>query len=410
MTLFQHIRQAYKNWRVGGADSSSYEWGGISWEEFVRQGGGGVGVTEDSARAVASVTACVNLIGGSIASLPLHFYRRTDTGRDRYTPDFWWLFNERPYGNWSAAAFWQYLSDSKLFHGDGFARIHRASRLSNTIAGIEPRHPTYTEVDRVGNRNVYTFHPQPCDPEGTKAVTVDQDDVLHIPGPGFDGRRGLSQLSYGLRHAAGIALEADRQSASFFTDGSRPDVALEVPGDLPPDKAEVLRKSFMERHAGQNNKRVPIVLAGGVKLHQLTMTNEDAELLATRGFQIEEVCRVFGVPPHMVGHTEKTTSFGSGVEQMGIGFVKYTLQRHLVAIEQEINFKLFKTSRNFAEFVTAGLERGDLKARNESYRIALGRAGEPGWMSVNEVRALENLPPIDGGEKPATNMPVEPTE
>ncbi|NDC86791.1 MAG: phage portal protein [Betaproteobacteria bacterium] len=98
----------------------------------------------------------------------------------------------------------------------------------------------------------------------------------------------------------------------------------------------------------------------------------------------------------MIGHTEKTTSWGSGVEQMSIGFVKFTLQRHLVAFEQEINAKVFKTSRNFCEFQTSGLERGDIKSRNESYRIALGRAGEPGWMSVNEVRKLENMPPIEG--------------
>ena len=99
-----------------------------------------------------------------------------------------------------------------------------------------------------------------------------------------------------------------------------------------------------------------------------------------------------GVPPFMVGHTEKTTSWGSGIEQMSIGFVKYTLQRHLVAIEQELNFKLFKTSRNFCEFVTAGLERGDIKARFEAYRIALGRAGEARWMDPNEIRSLENMP------------------
>ena len=128
----------------------------------------------------------------------------------------------------------------------------------------------------------------------------------------------------------------------------------------------------------------------------------DAQLIASRSFQVEEICRVFGVPPHMVGHTQNTTSWGSGVEQMSIGFVKYTMQRHLRAFEQEINYKLFKTARNFVEFLTAGLERGDLKSRNEAYRIGLGRAGEPGWMTVNEVRALENMPPIEGGDKIAS--------
>jgi HK97 family phage portal protein len=166
---------------------------------------------------------------------------------------------------------------------------------------------------------------------------------------------------------------------------------------------------FQERNSGQGSKRTPVVLAGGMKLHQLTMSAQDAELLSQRGFQIEEICRAFGVPPFMVGHTEKTTSWGSGVEQMSIGFVKYTLQRHLVAFEQEINHKLFKTSRNFSEFVTAGLERGDLKGRYEAYRIALGRAGEPSWMKASEIRKLENMPADDSFDNQPAATPAPTT-
>jgi HK97 family phage portal protein len=230
---------------------------------------------------------------------------------------------------------------------------------------------------------------------GDSEVTVTADDMLHIPGPGFNGVRSISQLQYGLRNAAGIAEAADRQAANFIGDGLRPDFAIEVPGKLSQDQATTLQRTFKERNSGHDTSRVPVVMSGGMKLHQLTMNAEDAELLATRAFQIEEICRVFGVPPFMIGHTEKTTSWGSGVEQMSIGFVKYTLQRHLVAFEQELNHKLFKTSRNFAEFVTAGLERGDIKGRFEAYRIALGRAGEPGWIKPSEIRRLENMPRDD---------------
>ncbi len=108
----------------------------------------------------------------------------------------------------------------------------------------------------------------------------------------------------------------------------------------------------------------------------------------------------------MIGHAQSTTSLGSGVEQMGIGFVKYTLSQHLVDAEQEINRKLLRASPFFAEFATAGLERGDIKTRNESYRIGLGRAGEPGWLTVNEVRAFENLPPVTGGDVLASSAPT----
>lgn len=393
MSLVQKLIQRFTGSpKASQSVDSSLLWGGMDWSAFVR----GNAVAEDQARSVAAVSACCDLIGGSIASLPLHFFRRAADGqRERYTPEFWWLFNERPSPQYSAATFWQFISDSRLLHGDGFARIVRASPYSPTVVGFEPYHPLLVDVERKDGRNVYTLHGRDI---SEKTVVLDQDDVLHFPGAGFDGKRSLSALKHGLKLAAGIAKAADDQAAQNMEDGARPDFAIEVPGEMQPEAREVLRKSWMDRHSGQGAKKAPVVLAGGMKLHQLTMSSEDAQLLQTRQFQIEEICRVFGVPPFMIGHNEKTTSWGSGVEQMSIGFVKYTLQRHLCVMEQEINHKLFKTSRNFAEFATAGLERGDIKSRNESYRIALGRAGEPGWMTVNEVRALENLPAITGGD------------
>lgn len=388
-------------------------WGGIDWDDWVRGNvGSTIAISEQSARAVSAVSACVNLIGGSIASMPLHTYRRAQDGdREAYKDALWWLLNERPMAGWSAATMWEYLVSSRLFHGDAFARIHRASRISPTVAGFEPIHPDRIEVRKVDGRLHYVIAP---DPQGdaydtvTRTEVVDQDDMLHIAGPGFNGRRSLSQLQYALRNPAGIASAADSQSAQFMADGARPDFALEVPGDMKEEQREVLRQSWISRHTGQGAKKAPVVLAGGMKLHQLTLSSEDAQMIATRGFQVEEICRAFGVPPFMIGHTEKTTSWGSGIEQMSIGFVKYTLQRHLVAIEQELNHKLFKTSRNFCEFVTAGLERGDTKSRFEAYRIALGRAGEPAWMKANEIRRLENLPTDTSFDNPPAPTPPQP--
>lgn len=382
------------------AHAGHVPWGGISWDDWVRGNVAGLaGVNEQAARALAAVNACVNLIGGSIASMPLHLYRRRSDGeREAVKPPLWWLLNERPAPGWSAASFWEFLVASRLFHGDAFARIVRRGAQA---AGFEPYHPRHVRVRRIEGTLVYDLRQD----DGSE-ISVQQHDMLHVAGPGFDGFRSLSQLQYGLRHAAGIALAADETAAGFFEDGVRADFAIEVPGNMDREQQETLRRTFMDRHAGRTASRAPIVLAGGIKLHQLTMSSEDAELLSTRGFQIEEVCRVFGVPPFMIGHTEKTSSWGSGIEQMSLGFVKYTLQRHLVAIEQELNHKLFTTSRNFAEFLTAGLERGDLKGRFEAYRIALGRAGEPAWMRPSEVRRLENLPPdaeLDDAEPAAAD-------
>ncbi len=129
------------------------------------------------------------------------------------------------------------------------------------------------------------------------------------------------------------------------------------------------------------------------------MTAVDAELLESRKFQVIDIARAFGVPPHMIGATETTSSWGTGIEQQTIGFVKYTLQPYINRIEQELNRKLIRTAKYFVEFNLDGLMRGDYKTRNEGYRIALGRAGEPGWMTINEVRRLDNLPPIDGGDQ-----------
>lgn len=373
-------------------DRQPYHWGGLDWSDFVRAGLSPVGVNESTARAVSAVVACVNLIAGSIATVPLHFYREVASGgRERFRPKLWWLFNERPHPAWSAAAFWQYLGESRLFHGDAFARIRTAGKFSNEPAAFEPHHPLLTTVERADGRLRYTFWPRPDEPQDRVEV-LDQDEVLHIPGPGFNGVRSVSQLQYGLRHAAGIALAADQQAGQFMADGARPDFAIEVPGDLDDEAKDYLRDSWLKRHSGQGAKKAPVVMTNGMKLHQLTLSMEDAQLLSTRSHQVLEVCRIFGVPPHMIGHTEKTTSWGSGIEQMSIGFVKYTLARHLVAIEQEINHKLFSRAGTYAQFLTAGLERGDIKTRFEAYRIALGRAGERPWMKSSEVRRLEDLP------------------
>ena len=359
--------------------------------------GGTVAVNERVAMCVSAVIGCVNLIGGAISSMPLHFYERTNSGRQRYSPDIWWLLNERAFNNWPASALWVYVVLSKLLHGDAFVQIHRASRFSSVITGFEPIHPLNVDVRKINGRLSYTLWKN-ADDGSVYVEVVDQDDMLHVSGPGFNGLRGISQIKHGLQNAAGIAYAADQFAGQFFNNGARPDFAIEMPGNPTTEQQEMMRSSWNERYQGFGNSHKPALLAGGVKIHEITMNAEDSQLLATRSFQVEEICRIFGVPPHMIGHTEKATSWGTGIEQMSIGFVKFTLQPHLVAFEQEINSKVFRTPKNFCEFQTAGLERGDIKARYEGYRIAIGRAGEPGWMTVNEVRNLENQLPRDGGD------------
>lgn len=384
----------------GTSGSQLYEWltGGAA-------SAAGPSVTERTAMSIGAVYACVGLIGGAIASMPLPIYKRTPDGRQRVDHDIWWLLNEQPCTCMSAAVMWEYLIWSLLLHGDAFAVIKRVSPMSPVIAEIEPVHPLCVTVQEVNERLIYTIVDE------DEAHVVDQDDMLHIPGLGFNGLRGLSPLRYAARQTFGLALAAEEYSARFFSNGARPDYVITTETKMDAEQQKLFRESWMARYAGLKNSHIPALLTGGnADVKSLTLSPEEAQLMATRNFQTVDIARIYGVPPHMIGITEKTTSWGSGIEQMGIAFVKYTLQRHLVKIEQEINRKIFRKSLQFfAEFNTAGLERGDYKARNEGYRIAAGRAGEPGWMTINEIRRLENMPPIAGGDelfKPTTGAPA----
>jgi HK97 family phage portal protein len=301
---------------------------------------------------------------------------------------------------------WEYAATSLLLQGDSFWRIHRESALSNRITGIEPLHPNTVSVTRRRDRLVYRVSAQPSQAHERPAdVTLDQDDVLHVPGPGFNGLRGMSQIASALATTGSIALQSAEHTRSFYENSARPDFVLQTDGELKQDKIDQLRAQWNDLFQGAARSWKPAVLGGGLKVQPITINAVDSQLIQTRQFQVEDVARVFGVPPFMIGHTEKTTSWGSGVEAMGIGFVKYTLQRHLVKFEQEINRKVFRTSRLFCEFDTAGLERGDLKSRYEAYRIAVGRAGEPGWLTPDEVRRFDNMPPMDKTTPAAAQPP-----
>lgn len=355
----------------------------------------GVPVNEQTAMAVSAVYASVGLIGGAIAALPFHLYKRLPGGRDRYDSDLWWLFNEQPWSNWTAASAWSWAAQSIALRGDGFWRIHRASAYSNTIVGFEPLHPGRVQVYRQDGETVYLVQTD----QGTIAP-VAPADMLHFPGIGFDGVRSLTPIRSALRSSVGIALAADQYAGAFFRNGARPDFALKTPGKLDKDQVDSLRMQWASRHAGPSNAHLPAVLQGGLDVQQLTMSAEDAQLLSTRQFQIQDVARIFGVPPHMIGYTEKTTSWGAGVEQMSIGFVRYTLRRYLDAMQQEINRKIWPRSRlYFAEFNTDALLEGDSKTQAEYLSKALGGPGSQGWMTVNEVRRLKNLPPVPGGDE-----------
>jgi|CXWL01.1.fsa_nt_gi HK97 family phage portal protein len=370
----------------------------------------GQSVNELTAMQVTSVYSCISLIGGAIASLPLAVYQRNGDDRERVKNDIWWLLNEQPHENYSSAVFWETMLASLLLHGDAFARIIRGGFVASKIIGFEWLNPLLVTVLK-GDRQELLYRIDNNVKPGKQEV-VAASDIIHVAGPGFNGFRGMSQIKYVLRRAAGISLASDEYSARFFENGARPDFAIEIAGNPNVEQQEMMRKSWADRYQGAENSHKPALLAGGAKVHELTMSAEDSQLLQTRQFQVDDIARIFGVPSHMIG-SSSSTAWGTGIEQMSIAFVKYTLARHLTKIEKELNRKIWPNrEKYFVEFNTAGLERGDYKSRNEGYRIGLGRAGEDAWLTIDEVRKMENLPSIEGGDKlrtATTGQQNEPT-
>jgi HK97 family phage portal protein len=369
-------------------------------------GGASGAPSENEAMAVTAVYACVNLISGAIAALPMHVYRRANDGdlqRDANN-ELWWILNEQFCPRWSASTAWSFVMASKLLHGDGFAEILRAPR-SGRILGLVPIHPIRVRVIATpdGSRLVYEVQPDPTivspSSESARVRVIDQDDMLHFAGFGFNGLRGMSALRNSLRTSGRLAISAQDFSNSFLQNAGRPDFALKTPNNLTDEKFQQLQAA-LDKHRSPANSGRPIILEGGLDIETITMPIEDMQLVETRKFQIEEIARAFNVPPFMIGHTENSTSWGTGIEAMGAGFVRYALRDHMNGVHNEINRKFFRTPDFCAEFDTAELERGDFKSMVEAVRIAMGRAGEPPIMSTEEGRSMLRLPRKMSGTVP----------
>lgn len=361
----------------------------------------GIAVTPEVAMRVSTVYACVTLISGAIASLPIALFDRTAAGKKRVDAagpgNLWWLLNEQANDEMSSYDVLQYAVSAKLLYGDGYIEIKRAGpENTGAIKALIPHHPGRVWPLRNIETGEKFYRVQP--PLGA-AYVVHEPDMLHLGSIGYDPvvMRSPSVITAAAREAVGTAVAAETYGARFFSDGATFDYALKAAGNLNKEQIESLRASLRLRAEGSS--RTPLILTNGLEPVQLSVNPRDAEILASRSFSVEDIARFFGVPPHMVGHQEKSTSFGTGIEQQGIAFTRYTLMRHIRPLEQEINRKFWPArSRYFAECDLSGLERTDMGARFNAYRMAIGRAGEPGWMTQNEVRARENMPPIDGGD------------
>ena len=355
----------------------------------------GLPVTATSAMRVAAVFACVQRISGAIASLPLHVYRTDGDVKSRLPrDDLWFRLNEQPTAQYTAASHWEGVSIAQLLRGDAYTLIRRS--LNGSVRELLPLPwgsvSPHRQLD--GSVRYYINYP-----EHSIMTWVEPAELLHFPGFGFDGVRSMSVISHAAKAAVGNALAMDQYSGKFFSGGAHPSIVLKAPSKMSTDQIAKLQAAFQAKYSGLDNAhRIPLVLTEGLEAKELSLSAEDAQLLEARKFQVIDIARAFGVPPHMIGETSASTSWGSGIESMSRGFVTYTLQPHLVRIEQELNRKLFpRNSAKFVQFDRDALIEGDSKAQAEYNRAALGGPGTGlGWMTVDEIRKSKGLAPIGG--------------
>ncbi len=371
---------------------------GSSYTFFMGNSTSGKPVTERSAMQMTAVYSCVRILAEAVAGLPLHLYRYNDSGGKEKAVDhpLYHLLHDEPNPEMSSFVFRETLMTHLLLWGNAYAQIIRNGK--GEVISLYPLMPNRMTVDRDGRGKLYYKYTTSSDDaptmEGT-TVYLAPSDVWHIPGLGFDGLVGYSPIAMA-KNAIGMAIACEEYGAKFFANGAQPGGVLEHPGTI--KDPERVRQSWQSTFGGSGNANKIAVLEEGMKYTPIAISPEQAQFLETRKFQINEIARIFRIPPHMVGDLEKS-SF-SNIEQQSLEFVKYTLDPWLIRWEQSIFRALFtesEKSKYFAKFNVEGLLRGDYATRMTGYATAR----QNGWMSANDIRELENLdriPAEDGGD------------
>jgi len=358
----------------------------------------GKNVTERSAMQMTAVYSCVRILAEAIAGLPLHVYEyKSDGGKEKAIKHpLYLLLHDEPNPEMSSFVFRETLMTHLLLWGNAYAQIIRNGK--NEVVALYPLMPNKMTVDRDEKGQLYYEYQHSNDEANTlkgSTVRLKPTDVLHIPGLGFDGLVGYSPIAMA-KNAIGMAIACEEYGAKFFANGAAPGGVLEHPGTI--KDPQRVRESWQSTYSGTSNAHKIAVLEEGMKYTPIGISPEQAQFLETRKFQINEIARIFRVPPHMVGDLEKS-SF-SNIEQQSLEFVKYTLDPWVIRWEQSLTralLSLDEKQKYFVKFNLEGLLRGDYQSRMNGY--AIGR--QNGWMSANDIRELENLdriPTEEGGD------------
>ena len=384
---------------------------GSAYSFFMGGSSSGKNVNERTAMQMTAVYACVRILSEAIAGLPLHLYRYEEDGSKTKAIDhgLYSLLHDEPNPEMTSFVFRETLMTHLLLWGNAYAQIIRNGK--GEVLALYPLMPNKMQVDRDDNGQLYYTYSRTKEEANAKdsesSVKLSPYDVLHIPGLGFDGLVGYSPIAMA-KNAIGMAMACEEFGAKFFANGASPSGVLEHPGILK-DPAKV-RDSWNAAYGGSANSHKVAVLEEGMKYSPISISPNEAQFLETRKFQINEIARIFRVPPHMVGDLEKS-SF-SNIEQQSLEFVKYTLDPWVIRWEQSLSRALFSPDEKhtyFFKFNVEGLLRGDYQSRMTGYATAR----QNGWMSANDIRELEDLdriPADEGGDLYLVNGNMLPLE
>lgn len=374
---------------------------GSSYSFFLGGTASGKYVTERSAMQMTAVYCCVRILSEAVASLPLQFYRYTDDGGKEKAVEhpLYFLLHDEPNPEMTSFIFRETLMTHLLLWGNAYSQIIRNGK--GEVVALYPLMPDRMKEDRDEHGRLYYEYTvyDSDDVDGRKGtnkvgrtVRLQPHDVLHIPGLGFDGLVGYSPIAMA-KNAIGLAIATEEYGSKFFANGAAPSGVLEHPGTIK-DPSKV-RESWQATFGGSGNANKIAVLEEGMKYTPISISPEQAQFLETRKFQIDEIARIFRVPPHMIGDLEKS-SFNN-IEQQSLEFVKYTLDPWVIRWEQSLQKALLLPQEKREYFVKLnvdGLLRGDYQSRMTGYSV--GR--QNGWLSANDIREMEDMNPIPAEE------------
>lgn len=366
---------------------------GNAYSFFMGASSSGRRVTERTAMQMTAVYSCVRILSETLASLPLHIYESSETNSRKATKHpLYKLLHDEPNPEMTSFIFRETLMTHLLLWGNAYAQIIRNGK--GEVLALYPLMPDRMRVDRDEYGQLYyeyMLSDSDANAKESGAVRLSTQDILHIPGLGFDGLVGYSPIAMA-KNAIGMAIATEEYGAAFFANGATPSGILTHPGVI--KNPEAMRESWSKGFGGRNSHKVAI-LEEGMNYTPISIAPNEAQFLETRKFQLNEIARIFRVPPHMVGDLEKS-SF-SNIEQQSLEFVKYTLDPWVSRFEQAMTRRLLtddEKKKYYIKFNVDGLMRGDYQSRMNGYATAR----QNGWMSANDIRALENLDLISDEE------------